>query len=64
MSNSSVLPRDAGLPWEQGAPIFPALQSWDGRPPFELPDEPPPEPNRLRFSGGSLEGIMGHWSGE
>jgi hypothetical protein len=48
-------------PWESGPPLLSVLRERDGNPEFQLPDEPPHEPNRLRFSSGSLEGIALHW---
>ncbi len=54
---------DCEYPWQQGPALLDLLREWDGNTDFELPDDRPQEPNRLRFTGGSMEGIVSHWNG-
>jgi hypothetical protein len=49
-----------GVPWQRGESILDVVRRWDGSGDAELvlPDEPPHDPARIRWSAGSLEGAM------
>jgi hypothetical protein len=36
------------------------IRSWDGRQPLKLPDDEPPEPNKVSFASGAWDGIATH----
>ena len=58
-----VLGKRSERPWEQGPPLFNALQHYDGDPDFELPDQPEFSQSELQFAGGALDGIFTHHTG-
>jgi hypothetical protein len=48
------------FPWRHDESILDVVRRWDGSGEAEvvLPDEPPPDPSKIRWSAGSLEGTM------
>jgi hypothetical protein len=52
-------------PWQSGESILEAVRRYAAQPgeAFDLPDEPPRDPAKLRWSPGSWDGVVGHHMG-